>query len=205
MADAGVPGESVRARLLAVRLAGQAEDPAAARAQLDLLPPPDRIAADADRAGARPATAQVRLAAGDRSAAGAALRDGIAVVRAHQRRFGSFELRARAAQAGAEIAELGLRLAVEDDRPTDMFRWLESWRAGALLPHPARATRDADLGDALAELRMTEAEIAAAERAGRSTSSTYAATSWRSLSAPGPTPPRGPSTTSPPRPTSRPG
>ena len=159
--------ESRRAVMLAARLAVDDGDVAAAKAQLGSLPEPRRFASAADRAALWQSTAAVRVATGDRPGARRALRAGLRAVDQYQSRFGSFELRARSVEAGANMSELGLRMAMEDGRTSEMLEWLESRRASALLRPPALAPRDRSRREALAELRMIEAQDEEASRRGQ--------------------------------------
>ena len=106
------------------------------------------------------ATALLRLAEGDRSAAKRALRRGLDVVDEHRAVLGATELRASATAHGTELARLGLRLAVADGRPWEVLRWAERWRAGALRLPRVTPPDDAALEDALRELR----DVRAAQR-----------------------------------------
>jgi hypothetical protein len=80
------------------------------------------------------------------------------VVDDHRATLGASELRAHAAAAGVDLARIGLRLAIDDNRPREALRWMESARAVSVLVPPARPPDDAELADDLALLRVTEAE-----------------------------------------------
>lgn len=107
-----------------------------------------------------------RLAGGDRRGAGAALRAGLRVVDGFQASLGATELRAHTAGHGAELARLGLELALDARRPAAVLEWAERWRAGALTLRPARPPDDAELADELAVLRQLAADVDAALAAG---------------------------------------
>lgn len=107
----------------------------------------------------------VALAAlGDVPKARQALDRGLRLLDDHRASLGSTELRAQASGHGAELAELGVRLAVERGRPADLLRWAERWRAGALWRRPVVP---GELAAELAALRWARAERAEADAAGR--------------------------------------
>ena len=87
------------------------------------------------------ATALLRLAEDDRAGAKRALRRGLDVVDDHRAALGATELRSGATAHGADLARLGLRLAVADGRPTEVLRWAEHGRAGALRLPASRPPR----------------------------------------------------------------
>jgi len=99
------------------------------------------------------ATALLRMADDDRAGAKRALRRGLAVVDEHRAALGATELRSGTASQGAELARLGIRLAVAEGRPAEVLRWVERWRAGTLRLPAVAPPDDADLTAALQELR----------------------------------------------------
>ncbi|HEX6596056.1 MAG TPA: tetratricopeptide repeat protein, partial [Acidimicrobiales bacterium] len=115
------------------------------------------------------AEALLRLQAGRGSSAEAALRAGLGVLDAHRTSLGATELRANASRAAAELATLGLRLAVESGRPRRVLAWTERWRAGSLAMRPVRPPEDRAVAAALGELRGVLTEIERAGTAGRPT------------------------------------
>lgn len=114
------------------------------------------------RARAWHATAMLRLAQGNRTGAKRALTAGVKVVLEHQLEVAATELRIGASRHAAELAELGLALALEDGRGIDVLRWGERLRANALRRTSAEAPSDPGLTAALAELRRREAQVRSA-------------------------------------------
>jgi hypothetical protein len=115
------------------------------------------------------ARALLRLAAGDRRGAEAALRAGLRALDAYRAALGASDLRAHASGHATELARLGVRLALQDDKPRRVLAWAERWRAGGLHLRPVRPPRDAELADDLAALRAVTAEIDRVALAGRDT------------------------------------
>jgi CHAT domain len=133
---------------------------------------PENGLAELDRAGARRhrGTAPGRLAAwealgvarlqrGDRRGAMAALRRALAVVHDQQASLGATELRAHVAVHAGAAARQGLRLALETNRASCIWQWMERYRANSVRPSPARPPRDDAMASLLAELRGLAQEI----------------------------------------------
>ena len=118
------------------------------------------------RARAWHATALVRLADGDRVGARRAIASGLRVVDAHRATLGASELRAHSSAQGADLARLGLALAIADRRPPDVLLWADRWRSLSLEAPPVRPPDDAGLARDLAELRRLTAEIRESTLAG---------------------------------------
>lgn len=156
---AGWKSAAIQARVVAARGYLEAGDHDAAR---EVLGPPvadrRRSMTAAERAAVWHATALLRVVRGDRRGARRAVAAGLRVVDDHRATLGASELRAHAAAAGVDLARIGLRLAIEDDRPREALRWMESARAVSVLVPPARPPDDAALADELAQLRVVEAE-----------------------------------------------
>jgi tetratricopeptide (TPR) repeat protein len=108
------------------------------------------------RVAAWHATALLRLAAGDRHGAAAAVRAGLRAVDEHAAALGAAELRGRAAGWSAELAGLGVRLA---RGPRALLVAAERARAIAGRPPAIRPPRDRRLAGLLAELRRVSAEV----------------------------------------------
>lgn len=113
------------------------------------------------------AEALLRLGEGHRRGAERALEAGMRQVERYRMALGATDLRAHAAGHVAELARLGLQLALDDRRPERVLAWAERWRAGALRFRPARPPEDAELAADLAALRAVAAEVDAATAAGR--------------------------------------
>jgi CHAT domain-containing protein/tetratricopeptide (TPR) repeat protein len=111
------------------------------------------------RARAWHAEALLRLSDSDRRGADAALRAGMRVLDRFRATLGATELRAHVSGHGADLAQLGLRLALEGARVSSVLSWAERWRAGSLQLQPARPPNDAALTDDLAELRRVMGQL----------------------------------------------
>ena len=100
---------------------------------------------------------------GDQGRAERALQRGLRLLDDHRATFGSTELRAQASGHGAEMADLGLRLALERGRPATVLQWAERWRAGVVWRRPVVSD---ELATELAALRTVRAEREAAASSG---------------------------------------
>jgi tetratricopeptide (TPR) repeat protein len=123
------------------------------------------------RARAWHAKALLALARGQRRPALAALRCGLEVLDEQRAALGATELRAHVSGHGADLAEAGLRLAVEDGDPAVVLEWAERWRAGALRSRPVRPPEDPVLAGEMAQLRQVVREREEAALGGRETAS----------------------------------
>jgi CHAT domain-containing protein len=112
------------------------------------------------RAAAWYAEAMLRLASRDTRGATTALKAGLRVVDDHAASLGATDLRVHATGLGAELAEQGVRLAVESGKPVAVLEWIERFRAGTLRRRPVRPPSDARLASELADLRRVTAELA---------------------------------------------
>jgi hypothetical protein len=121
------------------------------------------------RARAWHAEALLRLAAGDRGGTEKALQTGMRVLDRYRAALGATELRASASSYAADLARLGLGLALGDGDAARVLAWAERWRASALALRPSRPPDDAALAVDLAALRMVAAELGAAELDGHDT------------------------------------
>jgi len=115
------------------------------------------------------ARALLWLADGDPRRADAALRAGMAAIERHRAALGGTELRVGASALAADLARLGLELAVSAGDPSRVLRWAERWRAGTLALHPVRPPAEEEIATALTELRQVvhaqqQAEGTASER-----------------------------------------
>ncbi|HST65762.1 MAG TPA: CHAT domain-containing protein [Mycobacteriales bacterium] len=154
LSAAGWAVEAMDARLIVARTALTLGRPRAARRALADVPSGAGDPAEL-RARVCHARALLRLSEGDGAGAGAALRDGMAVLDRFRASLGATELRVHAAGHAGELAALGLRLALASGDPPSVFEWGERWRAGALMLRPARP--DPALAADLAELRQVVA------------------------------------------------
>lgn len=120
------------------------------------------------RAEAWHATALLALADGDRAGATRAVERGLAVIDEHRAALGATELQAHASSAGIELADTGLRLALDAGKAWQVLRWAERWRAGALRLRSPRPPGDEDLAGYLADLRRLHARVREVTLAGGS-------------------------------------
>ncbi|HUN33286.1 MAG TPA: CHAT domain-containing protein [Trebonia sp.] len=93
----------------------------------------------------------------------AELRTGLAALHARRGQLGSFDLQAGTAALGTALADLGLRLVLEQGTPRQVFAWLEQSRAQAFRVRPVRPPDDPDETAALAELRQLGVLMRSAE------------------------------------------
>ncbi len=114
------------------------------------------------RARAWHAEALLRLATGDPAGAERALRAGMRVLDSFRAALGATELRAHVSAHAADLAGLGLQLALDRDDPNRALAWAERWRAASLHLRPVRPPDDAMHEADLTELRRV---IGEAERA----------------------------------------
>jgi tetratricopeptide (TPR) repeat protein len=107
-----------------------------------------------------------RHAVGDRAGCQRAVNQGLARLDEHRSLVGASELQAASASHGIRLADLGLRVALDDGRPRAVLMAAERWRAGAVRRRPERPD---GLADQLAILRRVQADTALAGEAGDDT------------------------------------
>ena len=166
--DAGWATSAASARILAARIALELGRPQIARRELTQV----------TRRRGGPASARIRTlharalldrAEGDERGARRALRAGWRIVEDHRATLGATELHVGAAAHTAELAALGVELAARAGDPSELLRWAERGRAGALHQPPTHAPQDPRLAEALAALRAVTAELDVAVKAGADT------------------------------------
>src|SRR6185503_19232906 len=113
------------------------------------------------------AEALVRHESGRTHGVGSALRAGLRLLEGHRAALGATELRAHVSSHAADLASLGVRVALERGEPAQVLAWSERWRAGSLRPRPVRPPEDSVLAADLEELRRVTAEADEAALAGR--------------------------------------
>ncbi len=166
-AAAGWTVASLSARFVAARAALESSSLTTARTLLaDVAVARGSGSAEA-RATGWHAEALLRLANHDRRGAERALRRALAVRADNAAALGATDLRAHAAVFGEELASAGLKLAVEDRRPTGVLAWAERSRASTLQSRPARPPSDAALATELGLLRAVTAHLREELLAGR--------------------------------------
>ena len=160
---------SLEARVLAGRLALARGHRPAARRDLGMAAQA-RFTGPADaRSRAWLAEALLHKADGRRSAAKRAVSSGLRALENYQLTLGATELRAHVSVHRGAIAQVGLRMALEDGNARRVLSFVERGRATALLPRPPHPPHDPELSAALADLRTTMAEIEDRRSSGRST------------------------------------
>jgi hypothetical protein len=120
------------------------------------------------RLSAHLARAELAVVRGDRAAAYAELRRGLAQLHAHRTALGSLDLQTGVAALGRELTCTGLRLALASGSAPAVFAWSERSRAQALRIRPVRPPDDPRTADAVAELRHLDQVLRTAELEGRS-------------------------------------
>lgn len=169
LAEVGWPAAAMDARVLAARMALELGRVDVAGRELASASRARNRGPVELRARAWHAKALLCLAKGQRAPAVAALRAGMDVLDEHRGTLGATELRAHLSAHGADLAEAGLRLALDGGDPHAVFEWAERWRAGALRSRPLRPPEDPVLADDMAELRRVAQARDEAALSGRAT------------------------------------
>lgn len=161
------PDIIVEVRLAAAQLAalrGHNEDAARHLRQASLQ---RRRGAATLRARAWYAEALLRRAASDRKGAQTAARAGLRILDEFAAALGATDVRAHVASHRIDLAELGLRIAIDARSGRQSFTWAERGRASHLSHAPVSPPNDPRLADALAELRLITHDIEEGRTAGR--------------------------------------
>jgi tetratricopeptide (TPR) repeat protein len=158
---------AAEARVMTAQLALERGRIAVARAQLERVGPLRRRGPAALRARAWYATALLRLSGGNSAGAVRAVRTGLRIVDEHRATLGATDVLARTAAQRTELAQLGLRIAINHGSARAVFEWAERGRASLFLIRPVRPPDDPVLGAALAELRLAVTEAADLRGSGR--------------------------------------
>jgi hypothetical protein len=169
LADARWRDDALRLRLLVARAAVALGDLAEAQRGLADCAPLRRRGSAADRVDLHQAEAELHLAHGDVPAARRALAAGCRVLDAYRADFGALELRVGASSIGADLAGIGVRLALADGDAAGVLVWAERLRAAALSLPPAAPADDPALRAAIVEARRLQQEIRRAQDRGRPT------------------------------------
>jgi tetratricopeptide (TPR) repeat protein len=121
-----------------------------------------------DRIEYRHVEALLALAGGDGAAAQRAAHAGLRLLDEYRAALGAADLRATASSLGAELARVGLRIALANPgKPDRVLAWSERLRASALLLEPVTPPPSPALRTAHTELRHVSAQVRNAERGGR--------------------------------------
>jgi len=153
------PASAMEARLTAAQLALERGQLDRGRNLLDQVSRRRRRGVATQRARAWYAEALRRQIDGNRHGACTAALAGLRTLNELVAGLGATDLRAHAAGHRADLAGLGLRIAIQDHRPERVFAWAELGRASHLSYPPAHPPDDPMLARAVAELRSTAAEI----------------------------------------------
>jgi tetratricopeptide (TPR) repeat protein len=166
---AGWGSSSLDARLLAGQLALKRGWTARACAQFQQASRQRARAPALMRARAWHGEALLRWAGGDHRGATVAARTALRILDEQRAGLGATDLRAHASGLRVDVAEFGLRMAMDSGRPARVLQWAEHGRASHLMLRPVRPPSDPDLATALADLRVTASEIFKLRGAGSST------------------------------------
>jgi tetratricopeptide (TPR) repeat protein len=166
--DLGLPYDAALTRLLAARALIYARKPAARVTPL--------LNTDRPRGPAVPlelhlfahlTRAEHAAAQGDRAAALAELRGGLARLDEHRRSLGSLDLQTGTAALGRDLTRTGLRLALEGGSTRAIFAWSERSRAQAFRTRPVQPPHDPVTAAAIAEYRQLDDMLRTAQLRGR--------------------------------------
>lgn len=160
--------ESALARLLAVRLLLRRKDVAIAEAQLALVPAPRQVTPVDHRMLRRLCRAELAVAHGNRRAAFAQARGGLAELGRMRDRMGGLEMASGTAVHGRELGELAVRLVLDEPRGAArrLFSWLERTRAQIYRYEPLPPMDDPELTELVQQNRVLSAEMRRARLAG---------------------------------------
>ena len=163
--SAGWRVEALRTRLLVVRLALMAGSTSTAHVQLDLAQALARHGTVADRVGLCHARGLLDIAEGRPARAERVLQSGLQLLDDYRAALGAVELRATVSSIGADLSQLGLRLALDSGRPDNGLAWAERLRANALRQPLVRPATDRKLRALQTELRHAVSQNATARQA----------------------------------------
>jgi tetratricopeptide (TPR) repeat protein len=102
---------------------------------------------------------------GDVARAERQARAGMDMLDDYQAVLGAIDVRAGLENHAVELAQVGLRLAVESGEPMRVLDWIERTRARSLQHRPARIPPDSPVATDLADLRRVESMLRGASRA----------------------------------------
>lgn len=160
---------ALEARILAAQLALDRGWIDRARRQLVLASRSRHHGPAVLRARAWYAEAILRHASDNPRGAKIALKAGLRVLDEHRATLGATDLRAHVSGHRTDLAELGIRIALQERDARQAFAWAEQGRASHLMMRPVFPPDDPVLANALAELRGTATDIDQCRRDGRPT------------------------------------
>jgi tetratricopeptide (TPR) repeat protein len=111
------------------------------------------------RLQARLARARLRLMERDLRGADAAARAGLDLLDGYQAALGATDIRLGVERHARELADLGLRLAIQSGRARRVFAWMERSKGTALTHRPVAPPPDPELAAELAVLRQVAGEL----------------------------------------------
>ncbi|WP_433470796.1 CHAT domain-containing protein [Saccharomonospora azurea] len=171
LAELGLRDETAAARLLAVRLRlrrGESDD---AKALLGSVPKPRRTSPVDHRMLLRLCRAELAVATGNRRAALAQARAGLAELGRARDRMGGLDLLCGTAVHGQELGTLAVGLVLESASGQDgarrLFAWQERTRAQVYRYEPMPAIDDPVLAKYLAEMRHVQRSVQQNRLAGK--------------------------------------
>jgi tetratricopeptide (TPR) repeat protein len=153
-------------RLLAARIATELGHLEIAKTELRAAARARRSTELERRARAWHALALLRVEAGDRRGAYTAVSAGLTAAERVRLLLGTTELRVMVASHVVELAELGLKLAVEDSAPSRVLWSAERYRAATVRIKPVLPPADENLATLRAQLRAAANEAERARLAG---------------------------------------
>jgi CHAT domain-containing protein len=157
LAAGGWRSDALASMLLAALLHAEHGDADAARALLVEAGPEATRGRGADQILLARVTATLAERRGDRRAARRAVTAGLRAAAAWQAALGSLEARSHAAHHGAELIELGARVAIADRRPRELLHRIEAMRTMVWRAPLVRAPDDSAMSALLTELRRASA------------------------------------------------
>ena len=165
----GLPHDAALARLLSVRALIRLGKPADQIAPLlDRVRPRGSAVPMELRLSAHLARAELAVERGERRAALAELRNGLAYLHEQRMTLGSLDLQTGTAALGQELTRAGLRLALDSGSVHSIFAWSERSRGQAFRVRPVRPPEDPGTAAAVAEFRHLDEILRTAELSGRS-------------------------------------
>lgn len=167
LASAGWRPEAQRVRLAVARAALALGSLTVARREVAACAALRRSGSIADRIEFRHVEALMRLAAGDRAGAQRAASHGLGLLESHRETLGASDLRAAASEIGVELAQLGLRIALDAGDTASMLRWAERLRGSAMRLVPAIPPTDPELREHEINLRRVNSAARREAQAGR--------------------------------------
>ena len=158
LADEGMLVAASQARFVAARIASIVGEGGRARSHLRRI----AIAKSGPvEVRLQSAVARARLSEmdGESGAAARTAASGLRLIDDYQATLAATELRMGIEKHGAELAEIGLRHALEARQPRRVLSWLDRTRARALRVRPVTSPTSDDVSESLADLRRVVAEL----------------------------------------------